>query len=213
LDPWRILELVLGSGFFIALLGFGLNELRELRNLWKQHRQARVCFERAQRIYKQALRAEQRRAPLVLPGDELDREHRTEDPLELRREAQKLLDQAMEVGPDRLTEAKACVLQAQMLLDDKAYTDCIEYLDKALRLDRRLATGYEIRGQAHVALGHKELALMDYNSKFKLDPLDESTLSRIESLKEALNIADKPSIWRRARSIGKKGLWISAILA
>ena len=208
MDLWKILEVVLGSGFAIAVLGAGIKWLRDKRDY---HRQARNLFEDAETAYRRALKAkDQRKYSLVLPNNEVNLWPISEKPYELRNRARELLKHAREIGPDRKTEANILCLQAQMLYDEEIYDMCIKKLNIALKKNGRLRTGYELRGQAYEATGHKKQALRDYQLCSNMDPYDEEIQSRVEDLKKKTGSLEEPTIWQKWLSmIGRTRLCMS----
>lgn len=208
MDLWRILEVALGSGFAIAVLGAGIKWLRDKRD---HHRQARNLFEDAETAYRRALKAkDQQKYSLVLPNNEVNIWPISEKPYELRNKARELLKQAREIGPGRKTEAKILCLQAQMLYDEEICDMCIRKLNIALKKNGRLRIGYELRGQAYEASGYKKQALRDYEFCSNLDPYDEEIQSRVEYLKEEIGGIEEPTIWQRWLSmIGRTRLCMS----
>jgi tetratricopeptide (TPR) repeat protein len=60
--------------------------------------------------------------------------------------------------------------RAMNLLNAERYTEAIQYLDEAIRLDPRYAVAYSNRGVAYYSLGQYENAIKDYDEAIRLDP-------------------------------------------
>ena len=208
MDLLKILGVVLGPGFAIAVLGAGIKWLRDRRN---HHRQARNLFEDAETAYHRALKAKvQQRYSLVLPDDEVEVWPIPEEPYELKNKARELLRKAREIGPDCETEANILCLQARMLYDEEIYDMCIKKLNIALKKNGQLRIGYELRAQAYEVCGYPKKALRDYEVCINSDPYDEEIRSRIEYLKKESGAVEEPAIWQRWLSmIGGPGLCMS----
>ena len=208
MDVWQIL---LGGGGVVAVLGIlgaGINWLiSRIERHNERHRKARSQFKSGREDYIRALELEkEQRRRLVSISSGVEEKSNPEDTHKLRGKARESFREAMLSGPDRKTKALILYYKVRMLCDkdihnEETYDLCIEELNDALKLDKRLGIAYLLRGQIYEERGDKGRALQDYERYTRFNPHDDDNDSRIRDLKKEIGVADKPTIWQKWQSV------------
>lgn len=208
MDVWQIL---LGGGGVVAVLsvlGAGIRWLLDRSEHHKErHRKASSQFKSGREDYMRALELEkEQRRSLVSTSDGVEEKSNPDDPYELRNKARDFFREAMLSGPDCKTEAKILYFQVRMLCDEGIRNEetrdvCIEELNDALKLDKRLGIAYLLRGQIYEECGDQERELQDRKHYRKFNPRDEDNNSRIQDLKKEIGVVEKPTIWQKWQSV------------
>lgn len=140
---------------------------------------ARREFDKAIESYTKAME--------LAPGVALHHLYRAEANLRLGRYKEALADydRALATGyllPDDITQLHFGRGYLYLLTDK--YDLAIRELDAALNVDPNHLLGRRWRGTAHERLGHRQLALADYEYALKLKPDDKWTAERVMALRQ-----------------------------
>jgi len=212
MDAWQLLVVLLGGGGAVAVLtalGAGIKWLVDTREHREEcHRKSCGQFKSGREDYIRALELEkEQRFSLVSIGDDgVEEKSNPDDPYKLRDKARDSFREAMLSGPDRKTKAQILYYQVRMLYDEgirnKETCDvCVEELNDALELNKRLGLAYLLRGQIYEECGDKERALQDREHYRRFNPHDEDNNSRIQYLRKEIGIAEKPTTWQKWQSV------------
>lgn len=204
MDLKDLLQLLLGGGVLVGMLRFFWEFSSKER---EKHCSARSHLENAEETYQLALRVERARLPLYRPGFT---DAFSEDPNELRDQVKELLKKAVEIGPDRKTEAGIYFLRAQLSYDIKNFEKCVEYTTKALKSNRKMVKVYELRGRAYRSLGKHTLAIWDFKKVVKEDPYDEETQRWLQLLQKE-DVTTVTGLDKLLRTMFRGGRWMNMI--
>lgn len=202
MDVWQILLGGGGVAAVLGILGAGIKWLFDRRDQRRErHRKSNSQFRSGREYYLRARETEKPQIISVIDGVKNQPKPNSDDPYELRDEARRFFNTALQIGPDRETKAWIFYYNVRMLYDEGIYNEetyevCIEDLGDALRLFKGLEIIYLLRGQIYEDYGIKDRALLDYERYVKSNP-DEETQSRIKYLKQELGIVDKPTNRRK----------------